>query len=34
VMIDAQGHVIHRKMGATTHDELTAWAQAADKAAP
>ncbi len=34
VMIDAQGHVIHRKMGATTHDELTAWAQAAGKAAP
>ncbi len=28
VMIDAQGRVLHRKMGATTHDELAQWAQA------
>jgi thiol-disulfide isomerase/thioredoxin len=29
VMIDAQGRVLHRKMGATTFDELAAWARAA-----
>lgn len=33
VMIDAQGRVIHRKMGATTHDELAQWAQAATPSA-
>ncbi|MFT3859626.1 MAG: TlpA disulfide reductase family protein [Aquabacterium sp.] len=27
VLIDAQGRIRHRKMGATTHAELAAWAQ-------
>jgi len=29
VMIDAQGRVLHRKMGATTFEELAAWARTA-----